>query len=202
MKSKSTAAILALLLGGLGVHKFYLGKTGWGIVYLIFCWTFIPAIIALIECIILATMSEDKFNAKYNLPYMAMQKMAQAPAPVAVNITTDFKGRQTSATVTAAGWSKFTTTVAGFQHHDGPGIISQLVPGTRLTLVHEHDNAHDANAVKVMLDRYFLGYIPRDDAERVADAIDDEENVSGILKSYNPHEPDYHKLRIEVRRRA
>lgn len=50
--NKVTYALLAIFLGGLGAHKFYSGKTGMGIVYLIFCWTFIPAIIGLIEGII------------------------------------------------------------------------------------------------------------------------------------------------------
>ena len=64
-KSKVVAAMLALFLGGLGVHKFYLSETGQGIIYLLFCWTFIPAIIAFFEFIILLTMTDDKFNAKY-----------------------------------------------------------------------------------------------------------------------------------------
>lgn len=34
MKSKFTAYILWFFLGYLGVHKFYLGKTGMGILYL------------------------------------------------------------------------------------------------------------------------------------------------------------------------
>ncbi|RKS14306.1 NINE protein [Flavobacterium sp. 120] len=66
MKNKSTAAILAFFLGGIGVHRFYLGQGGLGILYLIFCWTFIPAIIAFVDFIIFLTMDEDKFNAKYN----------------------------------------------------------------------------------------------------------------------------------------
>lgn len=64
-KSKLAAALFALFLGGLGIHKFYLGKTGWGIVYVIFCWTFIPAIVAFIEGILLLVMSDDEFNRKY-----------------------------------------------------------------------------------------------------------------------------------------
>lgn len=64
-KSKLAAALFALLLGGIGIHKFYLGSVGWGIVYLLFCWTFIPAIIGFIEGILLLVMSESDFNKKY-----------------------------------------------------------------------------------------------------------------------------------------
>lgn len=52
-KNRITAALLALVFGGIGVHRFYLGKIVSGIFYLLLCWTFIPAIIALIEFIIL-----------------------------------------------------------------------------------------------------------------------------------------------------
>jgi TM2 domain-containing membrane protein YozV len=34
-KSKMTALILCILLGGLGVHRFYVGKVGTGIVWLL-----------------------------------------------------------------------------------------------------------------------------------------------------------------------
>jgi hypothetical protein len=44
-KSRIAAALLAFTLGGLGAHKFYLGDVGLGIFYLLFCWTFIPAIV-------------------------------------------------------------------------------------------------------------------------------------------------------------
>ena len=50
-KNKWVAFILCLLLGGIGAHKFYEGKTGTGIVYLLFCWTGVPAFIAFIEAI-------------------------------------------------------------------------------------------------------------------------------------------------------
>lgn len=69
MKSKQTAAILAFFLGGLGIHKFYLGKSVQGILYIIFCWTMIPALIAFFEFFGLLFMSENTFNIKYNNQY-------------------------------------------------------------------------------------------------------------------------------------
>ena len=74
MKSKFVAALLAFFVGGLGIHKFYLGKPGWGILYLIFCWTFVPAIIAFIEAIIFLCMSEADFNRKYNEKYLSQNQ--------------------------------------------------------------------------------------------------------------------------------
>lgn len=62
MPNKTTAILLALFLGGLGAHKFYLGKPGMGLLYLVFCWTFIPGLIALIELIMMALMKEDQWK--------------------------------------------------------------------------------------------------------------------------------------------
>lgn len=64
-KNKTTAGLLAIFLGGLGVHKFYLGKIGMGILYLVFCWTYIPEILGVIEGIIYLTSSDEKFYNKY-----------------------------------------------------------------------------------------------------------------------------------------
>lgn len=66
-RNKIVAALLAFCLGGLGVHKFYLGQPIKGIFYLLFCWTCIPAIIALIEGIVYLTMGNQEFNQKYNV---------------------------------------------------------------------------------------------------------------------------------------
>jgi ribosomal protein L40E len=64
-RNRIAAALFALILGGLGVHKFYLGNIKEGIIYLLFCWTFIPAIVGFIERIIYLTMSDDAFEQKY-----------------------------------------------------------------------------------------------------------------------------------------
>ncbi len=64
-KSRVIAIVLALLLGGIGGHKFYLGRVGWGVLYFLFCWTFIPALAAFVEAIIYITMSDQAFAKKY-----------------------------------------------------------------------------------------------------------------------------------------
>lgn len=63
-KNKIVAGVLALLLGGLGIHRFYLGQW-WGIFYLLFVWTFIPSIIALIEGIIFLVTTDDSWEYRY-----------------------------------------------------------------------------------------------------------------------------------------
>jgi len=57
--NKVVYCVLTFFLGGIGVHKFYAGKIGMGILYLLLCWTWVPAFIALIEFIIALTKKSD-----------------------------------------------------------------------------------------------------------------------------------------------
>jgi TM2 domain-containing membrane protein YozV len=66
MRNKTVAALLALFFGGLGIHKFYLGQHGWGIAYLLFFWTLIPALFSFFECIRFFMISDQAFNEKFN----------------------------------------------------------------------------------------------------------------------------------------
>jgi|AntRauMinimDraft_4_1070384.scaffolds.fasta_scaffold00019_60 TM2 domain-containing membrane protein YozV/predicted RNA-binding Zn-ribbon protein involved in translation (DUF1610 family) len=59
------AGVLALLLGGLGAHKFYQGATKIGLLYLCFFWTFIPAIVAFVEGILILVADEETYESKY-----------------------------------------------------------------------------------------------------------------------------------------
>lgn len=79
MKDKNVAAILALFMGGVGVHKFYLGRIGAGVLYLLFSLTFIPALLGLIDFFVLALMDKDEFDRRYNGANML-------PPPVVVNM--------------------------------------------------------------------------------------------------------------------
>lgn len=68
-KSRGVAALLAILLGGLGVQYFYLGKTLAGILSIIF--TIVTCglweIVALIQGIMMFCMSNVQFRQKYVL---------------------------------------------------------------------------------------------------------------------------------------
>jgi TM2 domain-containing membrane protein YozV len=65
-RSKVTAALFAIFLGGLGIHKFYLGNPLMGILYIVFCWTFVPAFIGFIEGLIYLSTNDVDFDRKYN----------------------------------------------------------------------------------------------------------------------------------------
>lgn len=62
---KTALVLLTFFLGGLGAHKFYLGKTLQGALYLLFCWTTIPGMIALVEFVLYLLASEEELNAKH-----------------------------------------------------------------------------------------------------------------------------------------
>lgn len=64
---KITAGVLGILLGGLGIHKFYLGYTKTGIIQLIIGILTCGAggIIGLIEGILYLTKSDEEFEETY-----------------------------------------------------------------------------------------------------------------------------------------
>ena len=63
--SRIVFALLTFFVGGFGIHKFIVKKPVHGILMLLFCWTGIPSIIALIECIMYLMMDDEKFFAKF-----------------------------------------------------------------------------------------------------------------------------------------
>lgn len=78
-KSKSTAIILAFLLGGTGIADFYVGNTGKGVLLLILFFIFfiitiftlgfgfiLLFILWLVDFIPFVSMSDEEFNRKYN----------------------------------------------------------------------------------------------------------------------------------------
>ena len=64
-KSRVAAAVIAFSTGLFGIHRFYLGQW-WGIFYLLFFWTYIPMLVAIIEGIVFLATSQKVWNDKYN----------------------------------------------------------------------------------------------------------------------------------------
>nr|WP_232337172.1 TM2 domain-containing protein [Lysinibacillus timonensis] len=67
IKNKVVAGLLGIFLGSFGLHKFYLGKVELGILYLLFCWTYIPGIIGFIEGIIHLASNDYNFQIKHKV---------------------------------------------------------------------------------------------------------------------------------------
>ncbi len=66
-EKKVVAGILGILLGGLGIHKFYLGYTNAGIIQIVitFCTFGLGGLIGLVEGIIYLTKSDEDFVQTY-----------------------------------------------------------------------------------------------------------------------------------------
>ena len=66
VRNRGVAIGLCFLLGGVGAHRFYLGRPWSGVFYGLLCWTLIPCIMALCETVALLGLSEEDFSWKYN----------------------------------------------------------------------------------------------------------------------------------------
>jgi len=72
--SKAALLLLTFFLGGIGIHRFYLGNIRQGLVYVVFSWTGIPAVIALTEFFIYAFTSSERIQEKYSLTLPTLAK--------------------------------------------------------------------------------------------------------------------------------
>lgn len=64
--NRVTAGIIAILLGGLGIHKFMMGYVKEGIIQLLLSCVGIGGIIGLIEGILYLTKTDEQFIAEYS----------------------------------------------------------------------------------------------------------------------------------------
>jgi TM2 domain-containing membrane protein YozV len=90
-KDKTTAGILGILVGSLGVHQFYLGSNTTGIIEIVIsvvtCFT-VGSLVGLIEGIMILIMDQNEFDQRYNdrtpeaLEFVFMKpKISIPPAP-------------------------------------------------------------------------------------------------------------------------
>lgn len=73
-KSKVIAILLALFLGRYGIHKFYLGKPGWGFVYLIFSRFDFMMFLSICDAFVYLFMNQDKWLKEYGTKKLEPKK--------------------------------------------------------------------------------------------------------------------------------
>lgn len=66
LKSQTVAGLLCAFLGGMGAHKFYLGRITAGVLFLLFCWSGVPGLIALFDLVAIAFGSQENWAKKHN----------------------------------------------------------------------------------------------------------------------------------------
>ena len=64
-KSRVVYGILAILVGGLGIHKFYIGNVAHGIYYILLSCVGIGGILGLVSGILALLKSDEEFHQKY-----------------------------------------------------------------------------------------------------------------------------------------
>lgn len=67
-RDRTTAAMLALVslfAGGVMIDRFYLGRTGAGILSILFFWTGIPWLLSLVHLVQFLTMTDERFDEHY-----------------------------------------------------------------------------------------------------------------------------------------
>lgn len=77
VKSQTAAGLWCFFLGGFGAHRFYLGQTGLGFLYLLFFWTGIPALVAIFDLFIIAFTESHDWDVRYN-----NQKLTEPVHPI------------------------------------------------------------------------------------------------------------------------
>ena len=135
--NKVILLLLTFFFGGIGAHKFYLGKYGQGVLYLLFCWTAIPALVALVEFFIYLFTSSERLEEKYSAHGSAVLILVVAAvfgvffigilAAIAIPAYSDFQHRAqvASLTVLVPNWR-----IAVEEHYAEqrklPGSVAEL----------------------------------------------------------------------------
>ncbi|HUA97256.1 MAG TPA: NINE protein [Terracidiphilus sp.] len=117
--------LLALFLGGFGIHHFYLRRTGLGVLYLCFFWTPIPWILGFIECFFMPGRVRE-FNAIQAAAIAASLGIAMPgwsqPVNVTVNVPPTGMGVMQPSTLTACPRCQ-QTNVLGARFCSGCGAV-------------------------------------------------------------------------------
>lgn len=81
MKNKNLALALTFFGGWFGAHKFYYDEVRSGVLYLLFSWTLIPGLLALIHFVKLLMMSESEFQSMFGMESASVHAKTPEKAP-------------------------------------------------------------------------------------------------------------------------
>ena len=101
-RDEVVGVLLALFLGGFGMHHFYLRRTGLGIVYLCFCWTPLPWVLGFFECFFMPGRVRE-FNAIQAAGIAATLGIAMPGWGYPMNVTVNVPPAPQPGTLVACG---------------------------------------------------------------------------------------------------
>jgi hypothetical protein len=88
--------------------------------------------------------------------------------------------------------------LAGFRYHAAAEVWHELRVGERLELAREPDNAHDANAVRVLWRGRLLGYVPRRENAALAWALERGTPLRARISALAEHPNPARRLRFDI----
>jgi hypothetical protein len=88
--------------------------------------------------------------------------------------------------------------LAGFRYHAGAEVWRELRVGDRLELAREPDNAHDANAVRVLWRGRLLGYVPRRENAALAWALERGTPLRARISLLAEHPNPARRIRFDI----
>ncbi len=156
MKDKTTAGLLAIFGGVFGIHRFYLGQTALGILYILLSITSLSAILGLIDGIIFLAQDEKRFDYKYNkhrYQYQGRQAdVRQRPqrrsnAPVKKRTTQSPAPRRST---TSKKNPFFETGMKKYEDYDMSGAIADFNKALEISPQHVHTHFRLACAYSLM----------------------------------------------------
>lgn len=92
-----------------------------------------------------------------------------------------------------------TSPIAGFQHHQGETLWTQLAINQPLQLVREANNKYDNRAVLVEWQGHKLGYLPKLDNAAVSQLLDRGEKLEAVIAKLKASDNPWDRVEMEVR---
>jgi hypothetical protein len=88
--------------------------------------------------------------------------------------------------------------IAGVKFHDLPKIINEVEEGEHFTLEPEPTNPYDSNAVKILRNEVFCGYVPKKFSAEITALIEIGTNLQCIVTKVNPSAKPWELCEVEI----